>query len=132
MIPTHKNLATQLLRRLNQRRIDLGMTYSALAKRSGLGMRTVQRVLAGDERAANLHTVLAIASALEARRLVEGEDINSVRFRQAKRKAVRLVQMAQGTSALEAQAVDEKEKDAARQRTVRDLLASRGSVIWDD
>lgn len=132
MVEAYNSLLSKLLRELDARRNDLGMTYAALAKRTGLGTRTVQRVLAGGEGAANFRSVLAIAHALGARLSLEGEDINAVRLRQAQQKAAKLVSLLQGTSALEAQGLDEKEKAVAEQRTVRDLLASRRSVLWDD
>lgn len=132
MTELSNSLLPKLLRELDTRRNDLGMTYAVLAKRTGLGTRTVQRVLAGGAGAANFKSVLAIAHTLGARLSLEGEDINAVRLRQAQKKAAALVSLLQGTSALEAQGLDKKEREAAEQRTVRDLLASRRSVLWDD
>jgi DNA-binding phage protein len=132
MTEVYNSLLSKLLRELDTRRNDLGMTYAVLAKRTGLGTRTVQRVLTGREGAANFRSVLAIAHSLGARLSLEGEDINTVRLRQAQQKAAKLVSLLQGTSALEAQGLDEKEKAVAEQRTVRDLLASPRSVLWDD
>ena len=39
----------ELIRSLNRRREQLGMTLGALAERSGFSLPTVQRILAGDQ-----------------------------------------------------------------------------------
>jgi transcriptional regulator with XRE-family HTH domain len=126
----YNQLLNQLLQEIDQRRKDLGMTHAVLAKRSGVGMRTVQRALSGHD--ANLGTVLALADALEAKLLLQGDDINKIRHKQAERKAASLVRLVQGTSALEAQAVGPIEREAAKQRTVKDLLGSRRAALWNE
>ncbi len=108
------------------------MSYAMLAKRSGVGARTLQRVFSDEDSTANLRTVLAIADALDARLLLSGEDINVVRHKQAQRKATKLVKLVQGTSALESQAIDPADLLAAEQRTVRDLLSSGKAALWHD
>src|SRR5258705_12216991 len=106
--------------RLNQRRQDLGMSCAALAKVTGLSLRTVQRVLSGEETDPGFQTVTALSEALGVSlRLHTETDLNTLRRRQAERKAERLVALVKGTSALEAQAVEGATGRALRARTDR-------------
>ncbi len=106
---SNDNAAVELMRQLRQRRKDLGMSMRIVAEKSGVGLRTVQRVLSGEELTAKLTTVLAIAEALRVElQPIEVASSHSVRRQQAKRKAAELAAMVQATSALEAQAVPEK------------------------
>jgi transcriptional regulator with XRE-family HTH domain len=129
-------MATTLLTisdRLNQRRQDLGMSCAALAKATGFSLRTVQRVLSGEETDPGFQTVTALAEALGVSlRLQTETDVNTLRRRQAERKAERLVALVKGTSALEAQAVDDETELALRERTVRDLLSGSNRKLWAD
>lgn len=115
---------------LNQRRQDLGLTCSAVAKRTGLGLRTVQRVLSGKERDPGFGTVSAIAEALGASVTLKTQDLNEVRRKQAEKKASKLLALVQGTSALEAQAFDQKAAKSLKERTVRDLLQGSPRKLW--
>lgn len=117
---------------LDRRRTALGMSRSELARRAHLGLRTVQRVLSGEDASAEFSTILAIADVLGATLRVEGEDPNMIRLRQARRKADKLTSMLQGTAALEAQALDTQSLDTIRQQMVRDLLAGASRNLWDD
>jgi transcriptional regulator with XRE-family HTH domain len=116
---------------LDRRRKDLGMTCSTLAKRAGLGLRTVQRVLSDEEGAAHFSTVVRIADALGVTIKFECADLNEVRLRAAERKAEQLVGMVQGTMALEAQGIENETLRQMKARTVRDLLAGSGQKLWD-
>lgn len=117
---------------LDQRREALGMSRSELARQAGLGLRTVQRVLSGEDASPGFATIMAIANALGATLRLEGDDPNNVRLRQAQRKADRLASMLQGTSGLEAQAVDEQSLQGIKQQMVRSLLAGSSRKLWDD
>lgn len=117
---------------LDQRRWELGLTCSAVATRSGLGLRTVQCVLSGRESDPGLQTVCAIARELGASVTLQGDDVNDVRRRQAEKKATKLLALVQGTSALEGQALDRKAIASMRERTVRDLLAGSPRRLWAD
>src|ERR1043165_2220264 len=99
------------------------MSYSAVAQRAGLGQRTVQRVLSGEEGGCDFTTVVRIADALGASIKFECADMNEVRLRQAERKAEKIVGMVQGTMGLEAQAVGDETVRELKARTVRDLLS---------
>lgn len=117
---------------LDQRRIALGISRSELARQAGLGLRTVQRVLSGEDASPAFATIVAIASVLGATLRVDGEDPNSLRLRQAQRKSDQLAAMLQGTSGLEAQAVDDESLQAIKQQMVRSLLAGSSRKLWDD
>ena len=117
---------------LNQRRKDLGLTCSAVAKRTGLSLRTVQRVFAGEEIDPGIGTISRIAEVLGTSITLQSQDLNEVRRLQAERKAAKLLSMVQGTSALEAQALDDEAVVALKERTVRDLLAGSARKLWDD
>jgi len=125
-------IAKSIILDLDRRRRDLGMTRSTLARRAGLGLRTVQRILSDEAAAANLATVVRLAEALGASIGLELEELNTVRRHQAERKAARLVDMVQGTMGLEAQAVGGDSIEQMKKRTVRDLLAGSNSALWND
>src|SRR5438309_1799874 len=99
--------AAQELRNLNARRRKLGMSYAILARRSGVPLSTVKRILQGGRLAPSFSNVLALAEALGAGfHFDRSAGVEEFRERQARKKAEALLGMVQGTSALEAQAVD--------------------------
>lgn len=117
--------------RLDKRRRDLGMSCAAVAERSGLSLRTVQRVLGGREQEPGFATVTAIAHVLGvALDLSEVQDLNTLRLEQAQRKAERLVALVRGTSALEAQPVGHDAAKTLRDRTVKELLSGSSRRLW--
>jgi transcriptional regulator with XRE-family HTH domain len=108
------------------------MTNVVLARRSGLGIATVQRALSGDGNA-RLDTLSGIAETLGVELGVSRSlPITTMRERQARLKARKLVALVQGNAALEAQAVPEPELEAMFQRTVRDLLRGSDRALWAD
>jgi transcriptional regulator with XRE-family HTH domain len=114
------------------RRRQLGMSVAALAARSGVPVSTVKRVLNGGLEKASFENVVRIASALGLRLdFRPAEDALAMQRREAERKARRIVRLVQGTSALEAQAVDEKSLSEMRQRTVHELMAGSKRRLWD-
>ena len=119
--------------RLNERREDLGMSCSVLASATGLNLRTVQRVLSGKEQDPGVGTVAKLAEALGVSvHLHDDADLNTIRRKQAERKADFLVALVKGTSALEAQAVNGEAARTLRERTVRDLLSGSNRKLWAD
>lgn len=124
--------APSTLSGLNNRRRRLGMSFRALAARSGVSEPTVKRVLRGDEHNASISTVLAIARALGIDLRLEEEDIGEMKAREARRKAEWVARMVQGTSGLEAQAVDERTLREIIEKTVHELLAGPARRLWDD
>ena len=124
------------LKQLNVRRKELGMSFSALAHRSGVPVATVQKILYGQERRPDIHKVFAIARALGVTVIstpthVTMDSTPAPDFcrQQAERKAQQLVGMTQATSGLEAQAVPEIVCDLTA-RTVSDLLAGSRLELW--
>jgi transcriptional regulator with XRE-family HTH domain len=131
---------------LEARRRELKMSRASLARRSGVSMPTVFRLLsapAGLENA-SLRCVLAIAKALDMVIRFDPEDpVDPLRFRpkvpvdvvmerEAKRKAERLVAMVQATSGLEGQAVPQATVRSMVRKTTCELLAGSARRIWSD
>ena len=119
-----------LLRQLESRRKELGMTKQALSQRTGLGSRTVQRVLSGRDAGTTLDTILAIADALKVRLEPKIAPVYRVRREQAMKKASKLATMVQGTSALEAQAVPERDLREIKQEIAAKLISGSGRQLW--
>lgn len=120
----------KILTDLEARRRALKMPYGALAVRSNLTRRTVRNALVG-KKGANLSTVAAIARALGADvGLVGGSALPTVRRQQARKKAKRLVAIAQGSAALEAQAVDDHAVKRAERQVEATLLAGPPVRLW--
>jgi transcriptional regulator with XRE-family HTH domain len=128
---TVNDAALNLVRHLNDRRKELGMSMETVARKSGVGMRTVQRVLSGRDPSAKLDTVLRIADTLGVILLpkdrVAAHDL--VR-KQAVQKATELAGMVQGTSALEAQAVSKKALLEIRDDIASDLIRGSRRQLW--
>ena len=122
-----------LLRTLDARRRELGMSHAVLAQRSAVSLPTVQRILSGNHTTASFANVVAIADALgmclKFGATVEPEKLRRV---QARQKAKRLVRMVQGTSGLEGQAVDADTIRRLEERTVHELLAGSNRRLWGD
>jgi transcriptional regulator with XRE-family HTH domain len=128
-------MAKQLLQLndLNQRRRDLGMSYAALAKRSGVSLPTVYRILSGGHEAASWTNVVAIADALGVcAGFAPRVKADRLRYEQARQKAKRLVRMVQGTSGLEGQAVDADAIRSLEAQTVHELLAGSRQRLWGE
>lgn len=126
-------IARKHLNGLEQRRRKLGMSMSALAKRSGVSLPTVQRILAGGHAGASFESVVAISNAL-------GMDLD---FKERKtayefvregalEKARRLVAIVQGTSGLEGQAVDAGEISRLTDQALHALMAGPRGKVWTD
>ena len=126
------------LRRLNDRRKELGMSFAALARRSGVSLPTIQKMLYGNERRPDFYKVVAISGALGVTLTTTPTSVimttipaHEFRRQQADRKARQLVSITQATSALEAQAVPEIAADLTA-RTASDLLAGSRLELWKE
>ncbi len=94
-----------LIKKIKQRKKTLGITIENLAKLSGLGIRTLNRFLAGED--VKLSTVEKVT-------LLLGLDfagnetisIEELRQKRAKEKALFMASLVQSTSALEMQGLD--------------------------
>jgi transcriptional regulator with XRE-family HTH domain len=122
--------AEQILEKLASRRRQLRMSYSVLAKRSGVSMPTVVRLLSGRNPQSSFGNVLAIAEALGIAFRFEAVPLEEFLERQAKQKAEKLVGMVQGNLALEEQAVDVKTIARMKRKTVLELLAGSAQRLW--
>ena len=119
-----------ILRDLERRRQELGMPVTVLAKRAGLGLRTVQRTLSGEASDTTLGTVAQLASALGVTFTMKVDA--GMKRRAAAAKAKRLAAMVQGTSALENQAVDARILKNITRRLKNELLSGSGSKLWHE
>lgn len=116
--------------RLNERRKELGMSYAALAQRSGVSQPTVKRMLQGQSASASYANVVAVADALGVSLELRDRDVDEVREEQARKKAQRVAKMVQGTSALEGQAVDGGTYNRLVDRSYHELLAGSRRRLW--
>jgi hypothetical protein len=127
---------------LNRRRRELGMSYRVLSERSGVSLPVVQRLLAAKVRAPSFPNVMAVVRALGGgapRTLTDGSctfefpvSAQKLREQQSRRKARKLVGLVQGTSALEAQAVDGDAYEEMIERTSRELLVGSNQRLWGE
>lgn len=126
------------LRKLDERRARLGMSKADVAKRSGVSLPTVNRILAGKEHEPSIVKVHAIAMALgvEVRlgskgeiQIDEPQTPEQFQYEQARAKAGKMIRMVQGTMALEAQAVDDESYRRLVDRATYRLLESKRK-LW--
>jgi transcriptional regulator with XRE-family HTH domain len=95
----------ELINKIEARRKELNITIVNLSKLSGLGVRTVNRFLAGED--VKLSTVERLTNLLGLD--FAGNEVVSVaqlQRRQAKEKALLMVALVQGTSSLEMQGLE--------------------------
>ncbi len=117
---------------MNDRRQELGLSISALARLSGLNRKTVGRAMrspAHDQ----FSTLLAIGNVLGVSIGITQQrtkTINAVREARAKSKAIEIVEMAQGNFALEGQAVSEEEEKRIIRKVVEQLLSGKNIKLW--
>lgn len=129
----HANPAHSYPQLLNARRCNLRMTYAVLAKRSGISVPTLMRTLAGQNPNPSFDSVLAIAEALGISVKFEPQkEVHQLLEEQARQQAQRLVGMVQGTSGLEAQAVDADAVTEMTNQTIHELLAGSPRRLWGD
>lgn len=133
-MPYHQTLAQSL----EGRRRALEMSRRLLAKRSGVSLPTVTRILTGLEKSPRVTSIMALAQALgvEVRfshdvQVVEVQGVREMQKEQALRKARRVAQHVQGTMALEAQAVSPETIDDMVDENSIELLAGSRRRLWD-
>jgi transcriptional regulator with XRE-family HTH domain len=122
-----------LLKELDKRRRDLGLSCELLSRRSGVSLPTVQRILSGRHRTASFSNVVAIAESLGLGvGFFSKVDPRKMKRDQASRKARKLVGLVQGTSGLEGQAVDRETVESMVEQTTHELLAGSNRKLWSD
>jgi transcriptional regulator with XRE-family HTH domain len=122
-----------LLKNLDDRRRELGLSYELLSRRCGVSRPTVQRILSGHHAAASFANIMAIAESLGlGLRFDSTIDARDLKREQAVRKAKKLIALVQGTSGLEGQAVDKKTVDSMVEQTTHELLAGSKRRLWSE
>lgn len=113
------------------------MSYARLAERSCVSEATVVRILHGAATNPTINNLAAIADALgvEIRigttiDIVERCIATAFLEQAARSKAERIAKLVQGTSALEAQAVDTQFYEELIQQSVHDLMAGPRGRLW--
>jgi predicted transcriptional regulator len=118
---------------LNRRRRELGLTHAALAKKSGVSLMTVKRILTRGVKHANFGNVVAVAQALAVDvQFVAHETSRKLREKLARQLAKRIVSMVQSTSALESQAVNQDDIDDMVEQTVHELMSGSRRRLWQE
>jgi transcriptional regulator with XRE-family HTH domain len=129
----HKTLPINIFHTLNRRRKSLRLTFAALAKKSGVSMATLVRTLTGNNPQVSFAHFFAIATALGMDIQIEPiQDEEEILENQARHQAKKIVGMAQASSGLEAQAVNQETLDKLERRLVRELLTGPASRLWSD
>ena len=108
------------------------MSYSVVARRTGLPVMTVQRILTGAFCDPSFPKVAAIAKALGVSLEPREVPVRELREQQARMKAKWIIRMVQGTSGLEGQAVDEDALTLMEDQTFHELMAGSGRKLWGD
>jgi transcriptional regulator with XRE-family HTH domain len=125
--------ATRLTSQLEKRRRELRMSKTVVARRAGVSLPTVNRILSGKEKRPGLPYVQAIAEALGVEvRLAEVADAYAMREQQATEKARQLVGMVQSNMALEGQGVGNEAIERMVRQTVHELMAGPSRRLWED
>ena len=129
------NLTSQL----DRRRRQLGMSKTAVARRSGVSLPTVNRILSGKENRPSLACLRAIAAVLGVEVRIGAESnvaevVHPLTLKElrAQEKARALVAMVQATMALEGQAVDPEDVERMVRQTVHELMAGSSRRLWED
>jgi len=122
-----------LLKDLDKRRRELGLSYELLSRRCGVSRPTVQRILSGRHPAGSFANIVAIAESLGLEIRFDSKiDARKLKWDQAERKAKKLVSLVQGTSGLEGQAVDERAVESMVEQTAHELLAGSKRKLWSE
>jgi transcriptional regulator with XRE-family HTH domain len=124
-------MAFQLLNILRKRRRELRLSLPALAARSGVSLATLKRMFRDGSENASLPHVCAVADAMGISIRFDSDNTpTDFCEKVAEVKARKLVKVVQGTSALEAQAVEPTFVSEMVRRTVHDLVAGSPRRLW--
>lgn len=117
--------------KLDKRRQELGMTFEALSKRSGVPVSTLKAIFKKGVEHATFANVAAIADALGVD-IAFQNDVESYELlhQQAVKKARELVGMVQATSGLESQAVEQNQVELMISQLVHRLMAGSRRKLW--
>ena len=125
-------LVSEIVQLLNQRRLELQIPLSEIGRRAGLSIATVKKVLAWNVNVSrpSFEAIVAISFAMGVDFRVKARSVSAIRREQARRKAKEIVKMIQASSALEAQAVDEKTIKMMEQQAIAELLSGPRRMLW--
>lgn len=129
-------MSTEFFHSLEARRRSLGISFPALAERSGISMPTLKRIFAGEvsptvEKLQAMAAVLGVEFRVNgAIEVIPSKSVEQVRRAVAEEKAEWLVRLVQGTSALEGQAVDQGTVHEMIELTVLELLSGPNRKLW--
>ena len=116
--------------RLQTRRKMLGIGFQSLALRSGVSIPTVKRIFGGQIAAASFGNIAAIAEALGLSFELGESSVDALCRQQARKKAMQVARLVQGTSALESQAVGKDAYKRMVEKSFREILAGPKRKLW--
>ncbi len=116
--------------RLQTRRKMLGIGFQSLASRSGVSIPTVKRIFGGQIAAASFENIAAIAEALGLSFELGESSVDALCRQQARKKAMQVARLVQGTSALESQAVGKDTYKRIVEKSFREILAGPKRKLW--
>ncbi len=116
--------------RLQNRRKMLGIGFQSLASRSGVSIPTVKRIFGGQIAAASFGNISAIAEALGLSFELGESSVDALCRQQARKKAMQVARLVQGTSALESQAVEKDTYKRMVEKSFREILAGPKRKLW--
>lgn len=120
------------VRKLSNRRKNLGISQQSLARMTGISLPTVQRVFAGNPKV-SLDNLSKIASTLGLSLTFNTESREEeILAKRARQKAKELAKMVQGTSGLEAQGLDKEALKDVEDKILSDLLKGSRNRLWSD
>ncbi|CAB5505714.1 hypothetical protein [uncultured Gammaproteobacteria bacterium] len=118
-----------LLKRVQKRKRQIGLTIDNIAKLSNLGNRTITRFLAGED--VKMSTVESVTHLLGLDFAGnETLSINELEQNRAKEKAIYMVSLVQDTSSLEQQGLDNKQLNLLIEQAKDSFLHQHQKSLW--
>ncbi|CAC9528608.1 hypothetical protein [uncultured Gammaproteobacteria bacterium] len=118
-----------LLKRVQKRKRQIGLTIDNIAKLSNLGNRTITRFLAGED--VKMSTVESVTHLLGLDFAGnETLSINELDQNRAKEKAIYMVSLVQDTSSLEQQGLDNKQLNLLIEQAKDSFLHQHQKSLW--
>lgn len=119
----------EIARALDERRRAIGMSKADLARRSGVSLPNVQRILAAQV-SPTWESLSRIIAALGGALEISFRDEEDFRRAAAREKAERIARLVQGNMALEEQGVDEASYQRMVRKTTDELLVGAQRRLW--
>lgn len=129
IIKIHIMTRLNLLKKVQKRKKEIGLTIDNISKLSNLGNRTVTRFLAGDD--VKMSTVQSIIHLLGLD--FAGNEIISIaelKQNRAKQKAIYMVSLVQDTSSLEEQGLDNEQLNLLIKQAENSFLHKHQKNLW--